>query len=394
MIKKTILFVDDEPKILKSLRRMLYPLCTDWNMIYVESGAHALEILAQTPTAVLVSDMRMPAMNGLELLKIVQNRHPEIVRVMLTGQTGKDMYWDAMATSHYFLWKPTSFESFDVLFGRIKELDSILNDEHLVRLIGGISSLPSMPALYIQLTELLEKPETNCAQIATVIGDDLAMTAQILKLVNSAFFNLLKQVDTLSDAVAYLGLDMIRNLVLVQQLFSECTPAEHQEFQLYQLWQHSFCVASLSEKIVASQCTISPSHKHLTYLAGLLLNLGKLILVRHLPDTYREILKKVALEERPLVEIEREYLGTDHAAIGAYLATLWGLPRTIVEAIALHHKELPANLSGPSYTTEAVWHATRICHGDFSLSESHHTIYSLDKQFVSGIDSSSSIPED
>ncbi|MBV5306292.1 MAG: HDOD domain-containing protein [Desulfobulbaceae bacterium] len=394
MNKKTILFVDDEPKILKSLRRMLYPLSTDWNMIYVESGAHALEILAQTPTAVLVSDMRMPSMTGLELLKIVQNRYPEIVRVMLTGQPGKDMYCDVMAISHYFLWKPTSFENFEALFGRIKELDSILKDEHLVRLIGGISSLPSLPELFTRLTELLDKPEANSAQIATVIGDDLAMTAQILKLVNSAFFNLLKRVDTLSDAVAYLGLDMIRNLVLVQHLFSQFTPEEYQEFQLNQSWQHSFCVANLSEQIVTSQCKIGQDHKHHSYLAGLLLDIGKLVLIRHLPDTYREILVKVAQEDRAQVETEREYLGTDHAAIGAYLASLWGLPREIFESIALHHKELPVNLSGPSSITEAVWHATRICHGDFSLSESNNAIYSLGKQFVSGIESPSSLPKE
>ena len=183
MTKKTIVFVDDEPNILNGLRRMLYPLQKDWNMLFVEGGAKALEILAQSDVNVVVSDMRMPGMNGFELLQTVRKRFPNVIRVMLTGQPDKDVYCEVMAISHYFLWKPAKFEELQMLFDSIRNLDISLHDNKLLHLIGGITSLPSLPPLFDRLMELIENQETNITQIAAVINEDIAMAAQILNRV-------------------------------------------------------------------------------------------------------------------------------------------------------------------------------------------------------------------
>lgn len=380
MNKRTVLFVDDEPKILKSLRRMLYPLCDDWNMLYVDSGAEALEIMRTTEITVLISDMRMPGMNGFELIDIVRKEFPDVVRVMLTGQPDKDLYCDVISICHYFLWKPACFEIFETLLGRIKELDNALHDEKLFTLIAGISSLPSLPDLYVRLTDLLKQPDSSSAEIAGVIRNDMAMTTQVLKLINSAYFGLAKPISTLEEAIIYLGMNVIQNLVLMQHLFIQVTPEEQKEFHLDQLWKHSFCVASMAEKIVMTQCKTDKSYCCRSYLAGLLLNIGKLIFIRHFPEAYRHILEETAQGVRPQTEIEKEHLGIDHAAIGGYLAALWGLPREIVEAISLHHAA-PV-FSGSSPILEAIWHANRICQGDFSLSDQNYAAYSLGKQFM------------
>jgi putative nucleotidyltransferase with HDIG domain len=393
MKKRTVLFVDDELKILKGLRRMLYPLHNDWDIVYVESGAGALQIIEQNQPAVLISDMRMPGMNGLELMEIVRKQYPAVIRVMLTGQPDKNLYCEVMSICHYFLWKPTSFEVFEALLGRIKELDTSLQDEKIFKIIGGITNLPSLPALFIRLTDLLAQPETDSAQIAEVVQNDMAMTTMTLKLVNSAFFSLSRPVTNLQDAISFLGMDTIRNLVLIQHLFSQCTPKEYQEFKLDQLWQHSFCVAALSEKIVSTQCKIDRHNNCHSYLAGLLHDIGKLIFMRHFTDIYRKIIADSTHENKYQPDIEKEHLGVDHAAIGGYLASLWGLPREIVEAISLHHKETKL-LSGASPVLEAVWHANRICHGDFSLSDSNYAAYSLGKQFVSHMVPSPFLTED
>lgn len=388
MNKRTVLFVDDEQKVLKGIRRMLYPLASDWNMLYVESSAEALQVMAQTRINVLITDMRIPDINGFELMDIVRNRFPEVVRVMLTGQPDKDMYYEVMSICHYFLWKPASFEVLEVLLGRIKNLESSLLDDKLVQLVGRITSLPSLPTLFSRLTELLSQSNTDSSQIAAVIRHDMSMSSQVLKLVNSAFFSLSKPITSLEDAITYLGLDTIRNLALMQHLFSQFTPAEYQEYGLNQLWQNSFYVASLTEKIVSTQsktrtpCNASP------YIAGLLVNIGKLIFVRHFPEVYRKIIAEAALGVRSEFEIEREHLGVSHADIGGYLTSLWGLPREIVEAITLHH-QLPV-FSGDSPILEAVWHANRICHGDFSLSDHNYAAYALGKQLVASIKPSQS----
>jgi DNA-binding NtrC family response regulator len=119
MTRKTILFVDDEPDILKGLRRMLYPLREKWDMLFAESGAEALETMQHNKISVLITDMRMPAMNGVQLLQTVQEHNPEIIRVMLTGQPDIETYHEVTTLSHYFLWKPTRFEDFEALFDRI-----------------------------------------------------------------------------------------------------------------------------------------------------------------------------------------------------------------------------------------------------------------------------------
>jgi len=363
MSKKTILFVDDEPHILKGLRRMLYPLRENWDMCFVTSGAEALLTIQQKKIAVLVTDMRMPSMNGVQLLQAVRTKNPEIIRVMLTGQPDIETYRDAITLSHYFLWKPTKFEDFEVLFSRIKELDMALNNEQLVRLIGGITSLPSLPILFVRLTELLEQEETDCAQIAEVIGEDIAMAAQVLKLVNSSFLGLTRRIESLEQAVAYLGVNMIRNLVLVQQLFSQCTQEEFTEFRLDRLWKHSFCVAKLAKQL-ASRANNGPLIQDYAYLAGLLHDIGKLVIVRHLPEYCRDMMAKIDKNGRPCTEVENELLGADHAKIGGYLVSLWGLPRRITEAVTLHQTESIA-IGGAASTSpvlEAVWQANRMNH--------------------------------
>ena len=381
MNKRTVLFVDDEPQILNSCRRMLYPLYDDWNMLYVESGAKALEVMQNTEITVLITDMRMPGLNGFELIDIVRKKFPDVVRIMLTGQPDKELYCDVIGICHYFLWKPTSFEIFEEVLNRIRELDTALQDEKLFILIAGITSLPSLPSLYVRLTDLLKQPDVSSAAFAGVIRNDMAMTTQLLKLTNSAFFGLAKPLSNLENAITYLGMNVVQNLVLMQQLFTQFSLAEQKEFDLDQLWQHSFCVASMTEKIMKTQSKMDMSYCCRSYLAGLLLNIGKLIFIRHFPEDYRKVLEETALGTRPQSEIEKEHLGIDHAAIGGYLAALWGLPREIVEAISLHHKA-PV-FSGTSPVMEAVWHANRICQGDFSLSDSNYAAYSLGKQFVS-----------
>ena len=367
MSKKSILFVDDERNILKGLRRMLYPLRGNWSMFFVESGAEALETMEERKVDVVISDMRMPGMDGFELLQTIRKEYPEVVRVMLTGQPDQEMYHEVMKISHYFLWKPVKFEEIEAVFGRVETLDSSLNNEKLIKLIGGISSLPSLPTLYRRLTQLLEATETDAAQIAAVVEEDMAMAVQILKLVNSAFLGLSRRIETLQEAIAYLGLDMVRSLVLVQHLFSQCSHEEHTQFQFDVLWKHSFCTATVSRKIAAAGA-METSFQDSAYLAGLLHDIGKLILAHHLPDVYREILVNAAQQGRNVSEVEMEVLGADHAQIGAYLTSLWGLPRVIIESVALHHKSVVPDSSSVSPVLGAVWHANRLCNKDFSQS--------------------------
>ncbi len=376
MTKKTVLFVDDEPMILNGLRRMLYPMQNDWDMLFADSGAKCLEIIEKTKVDVLVSDMRMPGMNGFELLQTVRKRWPTVIRVMLTGQPDKDLYCEVMTISHYFLWKPAKFEDLKMLLGGVRNLDVYFHDKQLLDLLGGVTSLPSLPPLFNRLVELVESPEPNISIIAAVINEDISMAAQILKLVNSAYFNFSRRIETIQEAVAFLGHNILRQIVLAQHLFGQCTDQERTTFKLDELWRHSLCTATFAKTITENGnegVTVSNN----AYLAGLLHEIGKLILIRYRPGLYVEILQEVLQNGRSQVDVESERLGTTHAIIGGYLTSLWGLPHTITEAVTLHHQDLLSlqpEIFKMSPVLEAVWHANRISRGDFSQSEKYRNV--------------------
>ncbi|OQX18013.1 MAG: hypothetical protein BWK76_08900 [Desulfobulbaceae bacterium A2] len=363
---KTILFVDDEPLVLNALRRMMHPLGRDWQMYFVESGAEALKICAREQVDVVVTDMRMPNMSGHQLLQEVRRHWPRTVRVILTGQPDMETHNEALSVTHYFLWKPTELPMLQALLARINRLDSILASESLQNLLGDLDTLPSLPELFIRLTELLDRRETTIDDISNLISRDMGMTAQLLKTVNSAFLGLNRTISSLNQAVMYLGLDMIRSLVLVHHLFVTCDRL-NTDSSIRGLWDYSLLVGGLAQRI-AEQQHASVQAAGDAFLAGLLHDAGKLILACKLPDVYTAIQQETAGASWASSTRERELLGTDHAAIGAYLAGLWGLPQQVVEAVALHQcSELPRQ--GEEFLPlTAVWHAERLSHGDASLS--------------------------
>ncbi|MBM9616418.1 HDOD domain-containing protein [Desulfobulbus rhabdoformis] len=371
---KTILFVDDEPNILRGLRRMLHPLKKQWNMHFAEGGVEALEIMATHDIQALVTDMRMPGMNGYELLQEVRKRHPQIIRIVLTGQPDKETYCELMTMSHYFLWKPIRNEDLKLLMDMIRDLDHRLHEPNLLELLGGLNSLPSLPPLFHKLMDLFEDQETTSNDIAEVVGEDIAMTAQLLKLVNSSFFSLNREILTVHEAVNYLGLEILRHLVIAQHIFNSCNDQERKEFHLDALWEHSLCTATLAREI-GEFISDDPTTGSSAYLAGLLHEIGKLVLVHHMPEQYTKILDNCETEGQCQSEVEMKFLGTNHAIIGGYLTSLWGLPHNITEAISLHHgTEDAPEVCRLSPVLEAVWHANRICKGDMSKSEKYRDV--------------------
>lgn len=364
MSMKTILFVDDEPNILRGLRRMLHPLKRQWTMHFAEGGAQALEIMATGDIQVLVTDLRMPGMGGYELLKEVCRRHPQIIRIVLTGQPDKATYCEVMTISHYFLWKPVNNDDLTLLLDMIQHLDQQLHDPHLLQLLGGLTTLPSLPPLYHRLMALIDSENATNAEIAEVVNEDISMAAQILRLVNSSYFSLSRSIVTIHEAVNYLGLDILRHLVLARHVFTMTKEQQREEYRLDELWQHSLCTATLA-RAIGEYISSDPTVGNSAYLAGLLHEIGKLILINSLPEQYQAILRRTAQEGRRQSEVEMELLGTHHAFIGGYLTSLWGLPYPITEAITMHHCAPTApEICRLSPVLEAVWHANRICRGD------------------------------
>lgn len=335
-MKKRILFVDDEAKLLEGLQRMLRPMRQEWEMRFVQSGGEALSLLEREPFDVVVSDMRMPGMDGAQLLGEVKRRFPRTVRIILSGHSEKEFVLKSVKTVHQYLSKPCDPETLKSVIRCACSLSELLDEGPIKELVSSITSLPSLSSLYFEMLELLRSPDASLQKVGEIISRDMGMTAKILQLVNSAFFGLPRQISNPAQAVTLLGLEVIRTLVLSIHIFEQFDQGRQEGVSLEELWTHSIRTGILA-KGIAKEEGQGPSVMDDAFTAGLLHDLGKPLLAVNFPHRYREVVEAVRCRKVQAWEVEQQVWGTTHSVVGAYLLRLWGLPDPIVEAVAFHH---------------------------------------------------------
>lgn len=336
MDKKRLLFVDDEPMILKGLQRTLRKMRHEWDVLYAEGGEAALARLASQPVDVVISDMRMPGMDGAQLLGIVKERFPQVVRIILSGQLDRDMTLKSVKVAHQLLAKPCDVDILREALQKTFALSRILVDDSIRRVVARIDTLPSMPASCTDIMEELQAEEASIQRVADLIARDLGMAAKILQMVNSAFFGLYRRVTDVQNAVMLLGLDAIKALVLSINVFSAFNTRRIPFFDFEGLWQHSLATGGYAKQIM-TRATRDRDLATAAFLSGMLHDIGKLILAANFSDAYRDLLQAMPETPGDRLTQEREMIGTTHAEIGAYLMGLWGLEPSILTAIAFHH---------------------------------------------------------
>ncbi|MGD8524532.1 MAG: response regulator, partial [Desulfobacterales bacterium] len=343
--KRQVLFVDDEQLVLKGLQRMLRSMRREWNMHFVTSGQAAMGIIERHPIDAVVTDMQMPGMNGVQLLAEIMKRHPDIVRIILSGQLDQEMILQTVRSAHQHLAKPCDADLLKSTLSQAFALRDILVDDNLQKLVSRIESLHSLPSLYLEIMEELHSANTSFQKVGKIIAKDVGMTAKILQMVNSAFFGLRRQIASPKEAVSYLGLETVKSLVLTAKIFLQFDPKKISGFSLDELWNHSI-LTGLFAKIILQMEKQTREAINDAYMAGLLHDLGKLVLAQNLRDGYQQALTDARQSDRCLWEIENEIFGTTHAEIAAYLIGLWGLKYPVVEAIAFHHdpRRCPQNM--------------------------------------------------
>ena len=355
--KKHVLFVDDEPRILDGLRRMLHKLRDEWDMEFVTSAREALEALQKHPFDVIVTDMRMPEMDGAALLSEVRDAHPGVVRLVLSGQSDRTMILKSVGPTHQFLAKPCDADTLKATVARACALRMRLADEQLKAVVSGIRTLPSVPGLYMQLLEVLQEPEASLQDVTHIISRDVGMTAKVLQLVNSAFFGLRRHIESPAQAITYLGMETIKAVVLTAGAFSGFEDSRQAKEVAETLYPHSLIVGELAARI-AKSVTDDKSLIDDALMAGMLHDVGKLVLASELPDVWRATLRTMRERQVQSVAAEREACGVSHAELGAYLLGLWGLPDTIVEAIAFHHE--PDQCPTQTFSALTAVHAANV----------------------------------
>jgi HD-like signal output (HDOD) protein len=310
---KRILFVDDEPNVLAGLRNAFRPQRHQWDMVFALGPEEALAKIAESPFDVVVSDMRMPHMDGATLLREIKRRQPQAVRIILSGQTEQESVMKSVFIAHMFLSKPCQPDLLKCVVDRACSLNALLKSEQLCMAAGRVDMLPAAPKTYVELNEALTRPDCNVKEVAKIIERDVGLCAKILQLVNSAFFGLPRKIGSLDEAVTYLGTLTIKNLAMALEAFSTVNGAcDLSTVELTALQDHSLLAGQIARSIDLRD----KGKAEEAFLAGVLHEVGWLVKVEGSELTNNDTV--------------------DRALLGAYLLGLWGLPHPITEAVAYH----------------------------------------------------------
>lgn len=311
-----ILFVDDELNVLQAMTRALHSMRNEWSMEFVSSGSEALQSLAKTPADVIVSDMRMPGMNGWQLLAEVKNLYPQTVRLVLSGYAEPGAIMRLVGTAHQYIAKPGERESLKTAIAQTQLMKQLLSNNKTAQLVGSVGTLPSFPKAFQEISACLREPRATVADAARIINRDVAMTANVMKLVNSAFFGARRHISSVDRAVAFLGFDTLSALALGHGLFQSGPNATEA------LWQHSLNTAMMS-RVIALKEHLPVLRIEEAFLAGMLHDIGHLLFA--VPGD------SAVGDDAP------SQVQTHHDEAGGYLLGLWAFPSHIVSAVAQHH---------------------------------------------------------
>ena len=331
-----VVFVDDDANVLSGLRRTLRSWQPEWDVVYVESGKAALEMIEKTPADIVIADLQMPEMDGFELLKRVRALSPQTVRIALSGHTDRLAHLRVTGPIHQFLSKPCDPEVLKSTLLRAVTLGQFLSDPRLRQTAAQMEALPSLPHLLDQVTDELSSPSSSLGDIGEIIARDAGMSTKVLQLVNSAFFGVHQRIGSPAQAVVLLGLDAIKVLMLSIRLFDQFSDCDLAGLTLPQVWEHSVVVARVAKRLTLAEAPDEDAAE-CAFLAGLLHDAGKLVLAANMPEKYRSVMRLAGSRPDVLPTVERNILGATHGEVGAYLMGLWGFPYEVVEAILLHH---------------------------------------------------------
>jgi HD-like signal output (HDOD) protein len=296
------------------------------------AGEAALTLLDAAPFDVVVSDISLLGMDSAALMKTVCERRPAVVCSVLSAPQEMEEALRAVPVAYPFLLKPCDPEMLRVAVERATSLSNVLSNKWLANLVGSVKDLPVLPRTYLARRQKLSQPNASIRDVVDIAEQDVARSAKILRLVNSAFFGLPREVSSLRTAVRFLGIDTWQNVVQSAGVFTIFDQlAKLPGFSCEDLQAHW----QLTTKI-AGQFPASAHGRGVAVVAGLLHDVGKLVLARRAPAHFKRALEEMEAEGRPLFAVETDLTGVSHAEVGAYLLGIGGLPSPVVEAVAPH----------------------------------------------------------
>lgn len=338
-MEKNVLVVDDEEQIRKAIRRLFVQ--KDYHIHLAESGQQALHILQNEKIDMILSDIRMPDLDGIELLSIVKEKYPDIIRLILSGYVDEKTIFFLFNNNlaKMCIYKPWDNEELLKIINQIFELNSILTSNSMLQIIKNIDDLPTINHIYHDLCELIDQNK-NIDAIERLLIKDQAIVAAILRIVNSAFINI--KTGSLKKAISYIGLAQTKNIVMVASISHKVNLSTKLTIANELFNKHSILTNQITHIIYQKFL-----HKEIpadSSCVGLLHEIGRIVLMNNFPGKYEKVITLMRSKEKTYSQIEKENLGITHEEMSSYLLNWWGLPYSMVEAILYHHSPLEENV--------------------------------------------------
>jgi len=344
-MRNRILFVDDEPMVLDLYRQIGASAGTPGSVLTATNGTEALALLAQDPTDVVVADLELPGMEGCELLTHIERLYPQTMRVVISGHSDRLGAARCLMYGHRYFEKPLEVFALSEALERVCELRRVIADPRVRAIVGGTNSLPTPPETYLRLSEALNDPNADLEEFAEIIRVDAGLTTKLLQIVNSAQFGLGREITTTFEAVQIFGVETLRALMLALQASKFAETRQIKSVSLREMWDHSLRTATGARSLAKAEGLDFKATEE-CFVAGLLHDIGKLILAGNDDALYGKVLEASRKENLPVHEVEKREMGATHADLGAYLLGLWGLPEMIVSCVQLHHTLDKARIEG------------------------------------------------
>jgi HD-like signal output (HDOD) protein/ActR/RegA family two-component response regulator len=360
---RRILFVDDDRQLLSGLGKALRRYRDRWTMVFADSGEAALVEVRRAGFDVVVSDMRMPAMDGATLLAHIRDEDPTTIRMILSGFSDRSAIVRALPVAHQFLNKPCELAELSGAIERACELRALLGGAALRAVVGdgtggiggggggggrsataaaALERLASPPVCYHELAALAGGAELRPDAIAEVVERDAALCERVLRLAASPGLGFERPMRSITEVASRLGIEMLSALALAAHVFALAGDREPgaPPASLDGLEHHALAIARAAYRRAAAGALIAD-----VFLASLLHDVGKLVIALAAPEAHLAIERRLREPGATRHGVERDELGTSHGELGAYLLWHWGLPLPIIDAVA-HHDDPAATVTG------------------------------------------------
>lgn len=342
-VQTTLFLIDDEEAILASLYRLFRR--DGYNIVRFTSAKEAISQLNNYNVDIIITDMRMPEMNGLEFLKVAKVVCPEAIRVILSGYEEKEVVLDALSNSfaHQYFLKPWDDSMLKDYISKTIKLQNGLRNEKLSSAILKFNHLPSSKKFQTRLVSFLKQEESSLNELVDEIKENPTLIAKVLQVANSVYYASYKNISSIRDAIIFIGTAYVHILAsavdMYQSLIKEL-PIEVQK-HIETFWEKALKRAAYAKKIAENWRSHVDSQT--VYVASLLQDIGLLLRISTEHEKYEKMLSLQKSEKQSLTEADKKVFPISHEQISSEILRLWNFPEEIIDAVASHHLENSEN---------------------------------------------------